>query len=71
MVEGDFLFSIEDTEYKDSLVIAKTDLRDAESDLVNAKTLFELSNLDLEAAEKEKAIRLASFERQKKLKDQS
>ena len=66
--EGDFLFSIEDKEYKDSLTIAKTDLRDAESDLVNAKTLFELSKLDLEAAEKEKAIRLASFERQKKLK---
>ena len=66
--EGDFLFSIEDKEYKDSLTIAKTDLRDAESDLVNAKTLFELSKLDLEAAEKEKAIRLVSFERQKKLK---
>ena len=52
--EGDFLFSIEDKEYKDSLTIAKTDLRDAESDLVNAKTPFELSKLDLEAAEKKK-----------------
>ena len=68
VVEGDFLFSIEDTEYKDSLAIAKADLRDAESDLVNAKTLFELAKLDLEAAEKEKTIRLASFERQQKLK---
>ena len=44
--EGDFLFSIEDTEYKDSLAIAKADLRDAESDLVNAKTLFELAKLE-------------------------
>ncbi len=68
VMKGDFLFSIEDTEYKDSLAIAKADLRDAESDLVNAKTLFELAKLDLEAAEKEKTIRLASFERQQKLK---
>ena len=68
VVEGDFLFSIEDTEYKDNFSMAKTDMRDAESDLVNSKTLFELSKLDLKAAEKEKAIRLASFKRQEKLK---
>ena len=68
VVEGDFLFSVEDTEYKDNLSIAETDVRDAESDLANAKTLFELSKLDLKAAEKEKEIRLASFKRQEKLK---
>ena len=68
VVEGDFLFSIEDTEYRDNFSMAKTDMRDAESDLVNSKTLFELSKLDLKAAEKEKAIRLASFKRQEKLK---
>ena len=68
VVEGDFLFSIEDTEYKDNLSIAKTEVRDAKSDLANAKTLFELSKLDLKAAEKEKEIRLASFKRQEKLK---
>ena len=38
VVEGDFLFSIEDTEYKDNLSIAKTEVRDAKSDLANAKT---------------------------------
>ena len=40
-----------------------------ESDLVNAETLFKLSQMDLQAAQKEKAIRLSSFERQKKLKE--
>ena len=68
VVKGDFLFSIEDTEYRDNLSIAETDVKDAESDLANAKTLFELSKLDLKAAEKEKEIRLASFKRQEKLK---
>ena len=69
VVKGDFLFSIDDKEYQDNLNIAETDLRDAESDLINARTLFKLSQMDLEAAEKEKAIRLSSFERQKKLKE--
>ena len=66
VVNGDFLFSIDDKEYQDNLNIAETDLHDAESDLINANTLFKLSKMDLQAAEKEKAIRLSSFERQKK-----
>ena len=63
------MFSIDDKEYQDNLNIAETDLRDAESDLINARTLFKLSQMDFQAAEKEKAIRLSSFERQKKLKE--
>ena len=54
VVKGDFLFSIDDKEYQDNLNIAETDLRDAESDLINAKTLFKLSQMDLQAAEKRK-----------------
>ena len=37
--KGDFLFSIDDQEYRDKLTIANADLRDATSDLENAKML--------------------------------
>ena len=67
--KGDFLFSIDDQEYRDKLTIANADLKDATADLKNAKVLLKLSKMDLDSAEEERRIRVSSYQRQKKLKD--
>jgi len=67
--KGDFLFSIDDQEYRDSLKIAAADLKDSIADLKNAKILLQLAKMDLKTAEEEKRIRLSSYKRQKKLKE--